>query len=140
MDRVDKETRSRVMATVRSKNTRLEEEVARILDDAGLGPYARHARSLPGTPDFVFEEQRLAVFVDSCFWHGCPKHLRRPGSNTSYWQTKIDMNVRRDRRQRAALRRAGWRAIRVWEHDVGSPPKVLKKVRRFLGRRAGLQS
>jgi DNA mismatch endonuclease (patch repair protein) len=132
MDRVDKETRSQVMSTVRSKNTRLEEKLIAILENADLTGFARYAAGLPGTPDVAFMEERVAVFLDSCFWHGCPKHLRRPSSNTDYWQSKIEKNIRRDRRQRAALRRTGWSAIRVWEHDLPDPSKVIRKVRRAL--------
>jgi DNA mismatch endonuclease, patch repair protein len=132
MDRVDKETRSQVMATVRSRNTRLEEKLVAILLDAGLSGFTRYAAGLPGTPDVAFMDEKVTVFLDSCFWHGCPKHLRRPSSNTEYWQSKIDKNVRRDRRQRAALRRLGWSAIRVWEHDLKDESKVVRKVRRAL--------
>lgn len=131
-DRLDKNTRSRVMASVRSKNTRLEEKLVAILNDDGLVDYARYAQGLPGTPDIAFEKQNVAVFLDSCFWHGCPKHLRRPSSNTVYWQAKIEKNIKRDRRQRAALRRLGWRAIRVWEHELGNPQGIIRKVRRAL--------
>lgn len=120
------------MSTVRSKNTRLEEKMIAILEEAGLSGFTRYASGLPGTPDVAFNEQRVAVFLDSCFWHGCPKHLRRPSSNTEYWQSKIDRNIKRDRRQRAALRRLGWSAIRVWEHDLPDPSKVVRKVRRAL--------
>jgi DNA mismatch endonuclease, patch repair protein len=134
MDRVNKETRSQVMSTVRSKNTRLEEKLIAILESAEVRGFTRYAVGLPGTPDVAFMEQRVAVFLDSCFWHGCPKHLRRPSSNTEYWQSKIDKNIRRDRRQRAALRRSGWSAIRVWEHDLPNPPKVIGKIRRALER------
>jgi DNA mismatch endonuclease, patch repair protein len=134
MDRVDKETRSQVMSTVRSKNTRLEEKLIAILENAEVTGFTRYANGLPGTPDVAFMDERVAVFLDSCFWHGCPKHLRRPSSNTEYWQSKIDKNIRRDRRQRAALRRSGWSAIRVWEHDLPNPPKVIRKVRRALKR------
>lgn len=132
MDRVDKETRSRVMATVRSKNTKLEEKLVLILNAEGLIDYTRHAQNLPGTPDMIFKHERVAVFLDSCFWHGCPKHLRRPISNTRYWQAKIENNVKRDRRQRAILRRIGWRPVRVWEHELTNPLGVLGKIRRAL--------
>jgi DNA mismatch endonuclease, patch repair protein len=132
MDRVDKATRSQVMSTVRSRNTRLEEKLVAILLDAGLKGFTRYADGLPGTPDVAFMDEKVVVFLDSCFWHGCPKHLRRPSSNTEYWQSKIDRNIRRDRRQRAALRRLGWSAIRVWEHDLPNPSKVVSKVRRAL--------
>jgi DNA mismatch endonuclease (patch repair protein) len=132
MDRIDKETRSRVMATVRSKNTRLEEKLTVILNTAGLTEYIRYAQGLPGTPDIAFEKQKVAVFLDSCFWHGCPKHLRRPSSNTEYWQAKIERNIKRDCRQRAALRRLGWSVMRVWEHDLKKPEKITKRIYQVL--------
>ncbi|MDT5060627.1 MAG: mismatch endonuclease, patch repair protein [Acidobacteriota bacterium] len=132
MDRVNKETRSKVMSAVRSKGTRLEEKLVGILNGAGLTRHTRYLRGLPGTPDIAFEDAKVAVFLDSCFWHGCPKHLRMPSTNTEYWQSKIEKNIKRDHRQRAALRRLGWRAIGIWEHDLHNPQKVLGKVRRFL--------
>lgn len=137
MDRVSKETRSKVMSTVRSKNTRLEERLISILNSAEMTGFIRYAKGLPGTPDIVFEQERVAIFLDSCFWHGCPKHLRRPSSNTDYWQIKIDKNIKRDRRQRTSLRRLGWSAIRVWEHDLGNPERVIRKVSRYLEGRGG---
>ena len=120
------------MSAVRSKNTRLEEKLIEILESEGLTNYNRYAKDLPGTPDVVFRAERVAVFLDSCFWHGCPRHLRRPSSNTDYWQVKIEKNIRRDRRQRAALRRAGWSALRIWEHDLGRPQAIVKKIQRVL--------
>lgn len=120
------------MSTVRSKNTRLEEKLVGILEKAELTNHTRYLQRLPGTPDIAFEEEKVALFLDSCFWHGCPQHLRRPSSNTEYWQSKIEKNIKRDRRQRAALRHLGWTAIRIWEHDLKNPQKVIKKVRRFL--------
>ena len=95
------------MSTIRSKNTRLEEKLILILNSAGITGFTRYAKGLPGTPDIAFVQERVAVFLDSCFWHGCPKHLRRPSSNTDYWQTKIEKNIKRDRRQRTTLRRLG---------------------------------
>lgn len=125
------------MSTIRSKNTRLEEKLVSILNNAGIISFTRYMQALPGTPDIVFEQAKVAVFLDSCFWHGCPKHLRRPSSNTTYWQAKIEKNIKRDRRQRAALRRLGWHAIRIWEHDLGNPQRVINKVRRILERYNG---
>lgn len=135
MDTVDKETRSRVMSAVRSKNTKLEQILIAALESAGLTGFERYVKSLPGTPDIVFEEQKVAVFFDSCFWHGCPKHLRKPSSNQAYWRPKIENNMRRDRRRRAALRRAGWSVLRVWEHDLKKLPPVIKRIRRVLVQR-----
>ena len=74
---------------------------------------------LPGRPDFVFPRQRLAVFVDGCFWHGCPTHATWPKQNAKFWRTKIPGNQRRDRAVSRLLRKKGWRVLRIWEHALG---------------------
>lgn len=68
-------------------------------------------------PDIAFTRRRVAVFVDGCFWHGCPEHGSWPKSNAEFWREKIEGNARRDREQDEALREAGWDVIRVWEHE-----------------------
>jgi DNA mismatch endonuclease, patch repair protein len=68
--------------------------------------------------DIVFPRERLAVFVDGCFWHGCPEHGRVPRTNVGYWEPKLEANIRRDERTTAALVAAGWSVVRVWEHDA----------------------
>lgn len=68
--------------------------------------------------DIAFTRQRLAVFVDGCFWHGCPEHGSSPKSNTSYWGPKLRANVERDRRVDEALRAHGWAVLRTWEHEA----------------------
>ena len=108
MDTVNRETRSRIMASVRSTKTGLEERFISLLTEAGIEGFELYPKGITGNPDIVFSKQRIAIFVDSCFWHGCPKHLRRPNSNRAYWGPKIDGNIRRDRRKRAVLRREGW--------------------------------
>lgn len=72
-------------------------------------------------PDIVFTSVRLAVFVDGCFWHGCPEHRSLPTSNASFWRNKIEGTVKRDRQQALWLQEHGWVVIRVWEHDVPDP-------------------
>lgn len=69
------------------------------------------------TADIVFPRQHLAVFIDGCFWHGCPIHYAEPTTNEAYWHLKIDRNRTRDRRTDEALHAAGWVVVRVWEHD-----------------------
>lgn len=135
MDTVDKETRSRVMSAVRSKNTKLELRLFTALHDAGITGFMCHEQNLPGKPDIVFTEAKIVVFLDSCFWHGCPKHLRKPGSNETYWKAKIEGNIKRDFRNRAKLRRMGWSVLRVWEHDLKNPNAVIRKVQRALDQR-----
>jgi DNA mismatch endonuclease (patch repair protein) len=68
-------------------------------------------------PDIVFTRARLAVFIDGCFWHACPEHGNVPKANRAWWRSKLDVNVARDRRNDAALQAAGWRVIRLWEHE-----------------------
>jgi DNA mismatch endonuclease, patch repair protein len=68
-------------------------------------------------PDIVFTRRRIAVFVDGCFWHGCPRHGSWPRANEAFWREKIQTNRERDRRQDRALREAGWKVVRVWEHE-----------------------
>ena len=78
-----------------------------------LSPVTRHP-SLTVRPDFVFPKSRTAVFVDGCFWHGCPRHATQPANNRAFWRRKLAGNKTRDRLVNRALRRAGWRVVRIW--------------------------
>jgi len=110
--------RSHNMASIRSRgNATTEGALATLLRSAGITGWRRHW-PLPGRPDFVFHAQRLAVFADGCFWHGCPRCYRMPGDNRPYWSAKVADNRRRDRRTGAVLRAAGWRVLRIWEHSL----------------------
>jgi DNA mismatch endonuclease (patch repair protein) len=80
-------------------------------------------------PDFVFRHEKVAVFVDGCFWHGCPEHFRRPTGNRKFWDAKIARNIERDAMVTKALRKAGWRVLRLWEHELAK-----KRERRLLAR------
>ena len=78
----------------------------------------RRGSKLIGKPDFVFAKAKLIVFVDGCFWHGCPKHMRMPKSGVEYWQKKISRNKKRDRKVTKELQTLGWRVLRIWEHSL----------------------
>jgi len=132
LDRYDRPTRSRVMAQIRKSHTKLEDVLVAILNSVGLTEYARYPKGLPGSPDFVFQRERVAIFLDSCFWHGCPKHLRMPTSNLTYWSNKIAGNRERDRRQTRELKDQGWRVLRLWEHELRRPNAVTRKIHRTL--------
>jgi len=82
-------------------------------------------------PDVVLVGARVAVFVDGCFWHGCPDHARKPRSNADYWGPKLDSNIERDRRVDRALTEAGWRVVRIWEHEApsGAAARIERLVR-----------
>lgn len=84
-------------------------------------------------PDFVFRSRKLAVFVDGCFWHGCPIHGTKPKQNAEFWLTKIARNQARDRLVNRTLRKTGWRVLRVWEHELARKnlPRLLARFRRF---------
>lgn len=120
MDRIPKDRRSAVMSTVRRSGTQLEAAFAAALKERGLSGFEEQPTGIPGKPDFAHRDARLVIFIDSCFWHGCPQHLRRPASNTDYWQQKIRRNRARDRRVTAELKAGGWRVVRIWEHSVGN--------------------
>lgn len=133
-DHVSTTIRSSIMRAVKSKGARSTEARLRaVLVSHGIRGWRMNADELPAKPDFVFEKQQLAIFVDGCFWHGCPKCYRRPLSNQPYWDAKVARNIERDRRQRRMLRKLGWAIVQIWEHDfkVGSSA-VLKKIDRTL--------
>jgi DNA mismatch endonuclease (patch repair protein) len=91
-------------------------------------------RHLPilGKPDFAFPTLKVAVFVDGCFWHACPTHFRMPLNNRAFWEKKLAVNRRRDRAVTLGLRRAGWRVIRIWEHDLKRSNRVPSSIRRLV--------
>ena len=113
-----KTKRSEVMARIRGRGNRSTEgRLAALFRAHGFTGWRRQ-RPLPGRPDFVFPARRLAVFVDGCFWHGCPRHGTMPKENRRFWQAKITRNQERDREVGAELRRLGWKVLRVWEHEL----------------------
>lgn len=138
VDTIDKETRSRVMARVRSHgNKTTERKLRMMLVRAHFVGWRVLPQHLPGNPDFTFPDASLAIFVDGCFWHGCPTCYRRPSSNRKYWDAKVERNRARDKRLRGKLRKAGWSVIRIWEHELENPEKVISRLEVALGRRRG---
>ncbi len=115
-------TRSQQMSRIRARDTKPELALRKALWRAGLR-YRVHARTPIGRPDIVFPGPRVAVFVDGCFWHGCPAHYVRPRSSTAFWSEKLATNVRRDTEQTRRLENLGWRVCRVWEHEVFENPR-----------------
>jgi len=115
-DVLTKKQRSYCMSRIQGRNTKPELKLRRGLWALGLR-YSLHSK-LPGRPDMTFTRYRTVVFVDGCFWHGCPRHMVKPKTNRSFWLKKIDSNRLRDRRVGRALKADGWKVIRVWEHDL----------------------
>jgi DNA mismatch endonuclease (patch repair protein) len=125
-----KAKRSEVMARIRGQGNRsTEQRLAALFRTHGITGWRRHL-PLPGRPDFTFRAQRLIIFVDGCFWHGCPRHGSRPRQNGAFWRKKIARNRQRDRAVNRDLRRRGWRVVRIWEHELHG--SLSRKVQRLL--------
>lgn len=113
------ETVSRYMRSNKAKNTKPELLLRKALWADGIRGYRLHWKKAPGKPDIAFPARKLAVFVNGCFWHRCPKcELKLPKNNREFWKKKFDRNVERDGEKLAALREAGWRVIVIWECDL----------------------
>lgn len=112
-------SRSRIMSGIRGRNNHSTEIPLRMgLIRRGIGGWKLHVKALPGCPDFFFIGGRIAVFVDGCFWHGCPRCGHLPRTNPAFWHTKITRNRERDERNTRRLRGRGYRVLRFWEHDI----------------------
>ncbi|MBZ5602992.1 MAG: very short patch repair endonuclease [Acidobacteriia bacterium] len=134
MDWLTPEQRSRNMSAIRSRGNKSTEKAVRFrMIRAGLSGWKLCTGTLPGKPDFVFETAKVVVFLDGCYWHGCPKCYRAPTSNTGYWSEKFRRNKDRDKRVGQLLRRDGWKVVRIWEHEIKrSPAKVVEKIRALI--------
>ena len=133
MDKLRPAERSALMARVRGKDTKPEMIVRRLAYAMGLR-YRLHRRDLPGQPDLTFPRLRRVIFVHGCFWHGhsCRAGRNRPGTNRPYWIPKLDRNARRDRSNRAKLRRLGWRVLTIWECQLRHLPELRRRLDRFF--------
>lgn len=155
--------RSDVMSRIRSRgNERTELALVRVFRAHGITGWRRHrmirsadfqigprrigVRHSKGgvsgdgaafrvRPDFVFPKSRVAVFVDGCFWHGCPQHATKPRNNAAFWRKKFAANTRRDQLVTRTLRKDGWRVLRIWEHELARKNEVrlLARLRRIFG-------
>jgi DNA mismatch endonuclease (patch repair protein) len=162
-DVFSKRKRSEVMSRIRGRgNKDTELALAKLLRAAGIKGWRRHVQvrsaecgmrrsgahglsrhslataevtrpTFRVKPDFVFRKARLALFVDGCFWHGCPRHATKPANNRLFWKKKLAGNKTRDRVVNRALRRAGWKAVRIWECDLAKhPERILKRIEKHL--------
>lgn len=124
--------RSRIMSAVRSSgNKTTEERLIIIMRRHGITGWRRRWPLL-GKPDFVFPESRLIVFVDGCFWHGCPRCYTAPKQNAEFWAEKVRRNISRDRKNERKLRAEGWHVVRIWEHALKNDVVVANRIRRLL--------
>lgn len=133
VDTLSRAERSEVMARVRSKDTKPEVQVRRLVHSLGYR-FRLHCTDLPGHPDIVFRGIRKVIFVNGCFWHrhaGCAL-ARLPKSRLDFWLPKLENNRKRDQRVRRALYRDGWKVMIIWECQVKNTERLEKRIRRFL--------
>ena len=133
VDKISAERRSANMRAIRSKDTFPELAVRRLVHSMGYR-FRLHRSDLPGKPDLVFGPRRKVIFVHGCYWHGhgCKVGGTGAKSNRAYWGPKIAGNKERDRRRTRELRKAGWRALTVWECETENLSRLTKKLSRFL--------
>jgi len=133
VDSLSPAERSEIMARVRSKNSRPELFVRRLI--FGLGYHYRlHAKDLPGHPDMVFRRPRKVIFINGCFWHrhaACAM-ARLPKSRLDFWLPKLEGNKKRDEKNKRMLQRDGWKVLTIWECQLKSAEKLGSRIRRFL--------
>lgn len=132
-DVFSKRKRSEVMSRIKGRGNKDTELVlASLLRRNRLSGWRRHLNLL-GRPDFAFPKYRLAVFVDGCFWHGCPRCYQAPRQNRAFWRNKLQANRRRDRRVTTSLRSAHWHVLRIWECSLArTPARIVSLIRGSL--------
>ena len=130
MDTVSKKQRSYIMSQIRGTKTKPELIVKRNIDGRKL---RYQPKGIPERPDFANKTKKVAVFIDGCFWHKCPRCYKPPKSNKKYWKAKIERNTKRDKDVNRKMKQEGWTVIRFWEHQVKENEfYVLKKINKQL--------
>ena len=133
IDILSRKERSLLMSRIRGRgNEKTEVRLARLLRKEGITGWRRHL-PIPGRPDFAFRKKKVAIFVDGCFWHGCPKCFRLPKQNRAFWKAKIEGNRRRDRSVNGRLKRLGWKVIRIRECRLKHSDRIVARIRQAIG-------
>ena len=120
------------MGAIKSGGTEMERVWRKELSKRGY-KFAINVSRLAGKPDIVFRKNKLAIFLDSCFWHGCKNHCRMPDANRAYWKAKIENNKKRDKKVKKIYKKMGWVILRFWEHQIKkNPGKVIEEIKRHV--------
>ena len=137
-DVFSKRRRSEIMSSIRGRGNAATE--LRFVDSLRANKIKGWRRGYPlfGKPDVVFPAERLCIFVDGCFWHGCSVHWSSPSTNAVFWITKVNRNRERDRVVRRELTNRGWKVMRIWQHELRNRDAVIRRVRRALVSARGL--
>ena len=117
MDVLTKKQRSYCMSKIKSCNTKIELDFRKCIWKTGLRGY-RIKSKITGRPDLYFPTQQIAVFIDGCFWHICPKCYYLPATNKKHWKNKINVNIKRDKEVNKILKNQGWKVLRFWGHEL----------------------
>lgn len=117
MDNLTKEQRSKNMRAIKFKNTKMETIVCKALWSKGIR-FRKNVMDLPGKPDIAIKKYKIVIFLDSCFWHKCPRHYTKPKTNSKFWENKIEANAIRDKEVNKYYSDYNWQIIRVWEHEL----------------------
>jgi DNA mismatch endonuclease (patch repair protein) len=124
--------RSEIMSRVKgTANRNTEERLIEIFKKHSIVGWRRRAK-LFGKPDFIFPRQHIAIFVDGCFWHRCPKHASQPVSNAEFWNAKLARNSARDKLVNRKLKKQGWHILRIWQHELSrrNEYRLLRRIER----------
>ena len=131
-DKFSPKKRSQIMSKIKSKNTKLENKIISDLWKKGFR-FRRNVASLKGKPDIAIKKYKIVIFIDSCFWHGCPQHCRMPSTNKIYWEKKIKKNRERDKEVSNYYKKNGWHILRIWEHKLkDNYENVLVEIEEFI--------
>lgn len=129
MDKFSKEKRSKIMSSIRSKNTKPEVLLRKALWKEGYRYRIHYGKE---KIDIAFPSKKIAIFVDGCFWHMCPLHGHVPKSREDYWIPKLNKNMERAKKKDERLEDAGWKVIHFWEHELKNIDEVLENVLIYL--------
>ena len=110
-----KKQRSYNMSKIKAAETKAELKLKKFFKVLG---FSYQPKNIYGKPDFIHRKEKIAVFIDGCFWHKCPKHYQDPKTNRKFWKNKINKNTERDKQVVKKLKKDRWRVLRIWEHDI----------------------
>lgn len=132
-DNLTKEQRHKNMTNIRSTNTRIEKDVTKALWNLGYR-FRKNVKTLPGKPDIAIQKYKIVIFLDSCFWHKCPGHFKKPKSNLEYWEPKIKRNIERDAEINQYYKDNNWHILRIWEHEIKKTnfQNTIEKIKNFI--------
>ena len=132
-DNLTKEQRHKNMTNIRSTNTRIEKDVTKALWNFGYR-FRKNVKTLPGKPDIAIQKYKIVKFLDSCFWHKCPEHFKKPKSNLEYWEPKIKRKIERDAQINQYYKDNNWHILRIWEHEIKKTnfQNTIEKIKNFI--------